>query len=199
MLSRTWLPRRVRARPVPLTPRQAPLLVAAARARATSKGRTKAKAPTNGTQMDPPRSTVRLHRRPVNSRCLLLAPLRQSARGMPKCSQSLVRHTTARRASSSRCHLASSGVFDVGKFCAANGVAFNDCCWEFVCSQWMSTFYRANKAFYAGNAQRAVQALRLACARCPHSSDTSNHPEALAAKHKFPPHLGKMMAHFRQG
>ena len=31
-----------------------------------------------------------------------------------------------------------SGVFDVGKFCAANGAAFNDGCWEFVCSYWMS-------------------------------------------------------------
>ena len=92
-----------------------------------------------------------------------------------------------------------SAVFDVGKFCAANGIAFNDYCWEFACSYWLSTFDRANRAYYPADARRTATALRTACARCPHSSDTSNHPEALSAKHKVPPHMAKMMTYFRQG
>ena len=85
-----------------------------------------------------------------------------------------------------------SGIFDVGKFCAAHGIAFNDYCWEFVCSYWMSTFDRVNKVFYNMNSKQAAATLRLACARCSRSADTSNHPEALAAKHKLPDHLAKM-------
>ena len=90
-----------------------------------------------------------------------------------------------------------SGVFDVGKFCAANGAAFNDYCWEFVCSYWLSTFDRANRAYYPTDAKRFALALKLACARCPHSPDTSNHPEAQSAKHLMPPHMLKMMTYFR--
>ena len=91
------------------------------------------------------------------------------------------------------------GIFDVGKFCAANGVAFNDYCWEFVCSYFMSTFDRANRAFFTLDDRRAASALRLGCARCGNSSDTSNHPEALSAKHSLPSHLAKMATYFRQG
>ena len=92
-----------------------------------------------------------------------------------------------------------SGIFDVGKFCSVNGVAFNDYCWEFACSYWMSTYGKANRVFFDLNQKRAAQALRLACARCGHSSDTSNHPEALSAKHALPNHLAKMATYFRQG
>ena len=92
-----------------------------------------------------------------------------------------------------------SGIFDVGKFCSVNGIAFNDYCWEFVCSYWMSTFDKANRVFFDLDQRRAAQALRLACARCGHSSDTSNHPEALSAKHALPNHLAKMATYFRQG
>ena len=92
-----------------------------------------------------------------------------------------------------------SGIFDVGKFCSVNGIAFNDYCWEFACSYWMSTFDKANRVFFDLDQQRAAQALRLACARCGHSSDTSNHPEALSAKHALPNHLAKMATYFRQG
>ena len=91
------------------------------------------------------------------------------------------------------------GIFDVGKFCSANGVAFNDYCWEFICSYWMSTFDKANNCFFDMNQQRAAQALRLGCARCRHSSDTSTHPEALSAKHALPTNLAKMKTYFRQG
>ena len=91
------------------------------------------------------------------------------------------------------------GIFDVGKFCAANGVAFSDYCWEFVCSYWMSSFDRTNRCFYDMDQRRAAQALGLACARCGHSSDTSAHPEALSAKHALPNHLAKMATYFRQG
>ena len=91
-----------------------------------------------------------------------------------------------------------SGVFDVGKFCAATGNAFNDYCWEFVCSMWMSTFDRANKALFDTDANRQARALRVACARCPHTSDTSNHPEAVASKHKLPGQITKRMTYFRQ-
>ena len=52
-----------------------------------------------------------------------------------------------------------SAIFDVGKFCGANGVAFNDYCWEFVCSYWLSTFERANKNFRNLNASDAAKAL----------------------------------------
>ena len=92
-----------------------------------------------------------------------------------------------------------SGIFDVGKFCAAHGIAFNDYCWEFVCSSWMSTFDRVNKVFYTMSSNQASGTLRLACARCSRSADTSNHPEALAAKHKLPDQLAKMATYFRQG
>jgi len=74
----------------------------------------------------------------------------------------------------------------------------NDYCWEFVCSYWLSTFDRVNKKFRNLNASDAAKALRVACARrCPHSPDTPNHPEALAAKHKLPDHLAKMGKYFR--
>ena len=90
-------------------------------------------------------------------------------------------------------------VFDVGKFCAANGIAFIDYCWEFVCSYWLSTFDRANRKFFDGDAKSTAKALRIACARCSHSSDTSNHPDALSAKHSLPNHMAKMLTYFRQG
>ena len=92
-----------------------------------------------------------------------------------------------------------SGIFDVGKFCSANGIAFKDYCWEFVCSHWMSSFDRVNKVFHPADANKAAAMLRLACARCPHSADTSNHPEALSAKHKLPKELAKMATYFWQG
>ena len=78
-----------------------------------------------------------------------------------------------------------SGIFDVGKFCSANGIAFNDYCWEFACSQWMSSFDRVKKVFYPDDAKKAAARLRLACGRCPHSADTPNHSEALSAKHQI--------------
>ena len=105
-------------------------------------------------------------------------------------------HTTRRRANSRHSNLA---FFDVGKFCATNGIAFNGYCWEFVCSYWMSTFDKASKVFFTLDDRRAAGALRIACARCANSSDTSNHPEALAAKHNLPDHLAKMATYFRQG
>ena len=94
-----------------------------------------------------------------------------------------------------------SGIFDVGKFCSANGVAFNDYCWEFVCSYWMSSFDRVNKVYYTLDAKRSASVLRLACGRCPHSADTSNHPEALSAKYQLPDQskLAKTTTYFRQG
>ena len=49
-----------------------------------------------------------------------------------------------------------SGIFDVGKFCAANGIAFNDYCWEFVCSYWMSSFDRVNKVHLTLDARRSA-------------------------------------------
>ena len=91
-----------------------------------------------------------------------------------------------------------SGIFVVGKFCSANGIAFNDYCREFVCSYWLSSFDRANKVFYTADARRTASILRLACGRCPHSAGTSNHPEALSAKHKLPAQLAKMATYFRQ-
>ena len=54
-----------------------------------------------------------------------------------------------------------SGIFDVGKFCAANGIAFNDYCWEFVCSYWMSSFDRVNRVYLALDAKRSASILRL--------------------------------------
>jgi hypothetical protein len=91
-------------------------------------------------------------------------------------------------------------IFDVGKFCSSKGVAFSDYCWEFVCSYWLSSFDRVNKTFFdMSSGTKGARALRLACARCQHSSDTSNHPEALAAKHKLPDHLAAMMTYFRLG
>jgi hypothetical protein len=69
-----------------------------------------------------------------------------------------------------------------------------------VCSYWLSSFDRVNKTFFdMSNGTKGARALRLACARCQHSSDTSNHPEALAAKHKLPDHLAAMMTYFRLG
>ena len=92
-----------------------------------------------------------------------------------------------------------SGIFDVGKFCVANGIAFGDYCWEFVCSYFMSTFDRANRVFFTLDDKRAASALRLGCARCGNSSDTSNHTEALSAKHNVPSNIAKMATYFRQG
>ena len=40
-----------------------------------------------------------------------------------------------------------SGVFDVGKFCGANGIAFNGYCWEFVCSSCLQLLIVPTRSF----------------------------------------------------
>lgn len=90
-------------------------------------------------------------------------------------------------------------IFDIGRFCAAKGVTFNDFCWEFVCSYWLSSYDRAKKIMIDMKDVQGARALRLACARCQRSSDTSNHPEALSGKHKLPNDLASMVTYFRLG
>ena len=195
MLSRTWL--RVQARLVLPTPRRTFLLavavsvlVAAGKGKGKGKGANKRNADGSPKVDGPPSSP------PGNQP--LLAPGAFAA----SCSWSAQVLTITREyndAKTGKLKKLPPGIFDVGKFCGANGIAFNDYCWEFVCSYWLSTFDRANKKFHNMTASNAAKALRVACARCPHSSDTSNHPEALAAKHKLPDQLAKMLTYFRQG
>ena len=86
--------------------------------------------------------------------------------------------------------------FDVGAFCKKVGADFNAFCWEFICSYFLAAYDRNHKKWRdCGHAT----ALRISCARCPHSHSTSDHPEALAAKHALPPKLDSMLTYFRQG
>ena len=202
MLSRAWL--RIHARLVLLTPRRPLLLVvvvsvlvavARARARAT-------KAPSSEMRTEHPRPMLNRHRNadgtPKGRAPQAFAPGSFAS----NCTWSAQVLTIKRDVKDKKTGVLKPmppGIFDVGKFCAANGVAFNDYCWEFVCSYWMSSFDRTNRCFYDMDQRRAAQALVLACARCGHSSDTSAHPEALSAKHALPNHLAKMATYFRQG
>ena len=201
MLSRAWL--QIHARLVPPTPRRLLLLVVGmAVVVVVARAKAKAKAPTNGMRTVRPRP---------------MPPFTKNADGTPKgrapsafapgsfssnCTWSAQVLTIKRDVKDKKTGVLKPmppGIFDVGKFCAANGVAFSDYCWEFVCSYWMSSFDRTNRCFYDMDQRRAAQALGLACARCGHSSDTSAHPEALSAKHALPNHLAKMATYFRQG
>lgn len=82
--------------------------------------------------------------------------------------------------------------FDIGKFCSAVGVSFDDFCWEFLCSYFLSTFDRPKKVFCADDG-KLRNAMRVACGRCPHSADTVNHLEALGHKHKLPKDFVKLV------
>ena len=89
--------------------------------------------------------------------------------------------------------------FDVGAFCKKAGVDFNAFCWEFVCSYFLSAYDRANKQWRDLKGFPGQRAIRTSCARCPHSHLTSDHPEAVSAKHALPPKLDSMVTYFRQG
>jgi len=89
--------------------------------------------------------------------------------------------------------------FDVGAFCKKVGADFDSYCWEFICSYFLSAYDRVNKKWYDSDGSRKQRAIRLSCARCPHSSSTSDHPEAFSAKHALPPKLDSMLTYFRQG
>jgi hypothetical protein len=89
--------------------------------------------------------------------------------------------------------------FDVGAFCKKAGVDFNAFCWEFVCSYFLSAYDRVNKQWRDLKGFPGQRALRTSCARCPHSHLTSDHPEAVSAKHALPPKLDSMVTYFRQG
>ena len=89
--------------------------------------------------------------------------------------------------------------FDVGAFCTKHSVDFNAFCLEFVCSYFLAAYDRATKQWRDTTGVRGQGAVRVVCARCPHSHLTSNHPEALSAKHALPPKLETSATYFRQG
>ena len=89
--------------------------------------------------------------------------------------------------------------FDVGAFCKKTGADFNAFCWEFICSYFLAAYDRANKRWRDTKGSDGARALRTSCARCPHSHSTSDHPEAVSAKHALPPKLEMMVTYFRQG
>ena len=89
--------------------------------------------------------------------------------------------------------------FDVGAFCKKHSVDFNALCWEFVCSYFLAAFDCTTKKWRDTTGARGHGQVRVSCARCPHSHLTSDHPEALSAKHALPPKLGTLATYFRQG
>ena len=89
--------------------------------------------------------------------------------------------------------------FDVGAFCKKVGANFDSYCWEFICSYFLSAYDRVDKKRHDSDGARKQRAIRLSCARCPHSRLTSDHPETQAAKHALPLKLDVMTTYFRQG
>ena len=89
--------------------------------------------------------------------------------------------------------------FDVGAFCKKHSVNFNAFCWEFVCSYFLAAFDRVTKRWRDTSGAPRHGHVRVGCARCPHSHLTSDHPEALSAKHALPPKLETLATYFRQG
>ena len=63
--------------------------------------------------------------------------------------------------------------FDVGAFCKKVGADFNAFCWEFICSYFLSAYDRINKQFRDMKGTSGPRAIRISCARCPHSHATS--------------------------
>ena len=88
-------------------------------------------------------------------------------------------------------------VVDVAKFCKANGVKQADYCWEFVASYFWSSFDRATNALADKGSNRVKRAMRIACSRCPKSSDTSKHPEGLMAMHAMPKSVNNLVTYFQ--
>ena len=88
-------------------------------------------------------------------------------------------------------------VVDVAKFCKANGVKQADYCWEFVASYFWSSFDRATNALADKGSNRVKRAMRIACSRCPKSSDTSRHPEGLMAMHAMPKNVNNLVTYFQ--
>ena len=88
---------------------------------------------------------------------------------------------------------------DVGAFCKKVGFDFHAFCWEFICSYFLSAFDRANKKFKDMKGPLSTRDVRISCVRCPHWHATSDHPEALSAKHALPPKLESMATYFRRG
>ena len=88
-------------------------------------------------------------------------------------------------------------VVDVAKFCKANGVKQADYCWEFVASYFWSSFDRATNALADKGSNRVKRAMRIACSRCPKSSDTSKHPEGLMAMHAMPKNVNNLVTYFQ--
>ena len=90
--------------------------------------------------------------------------------------------------------------FDVGAFC-------KKLAWTSTLSAGSSSAHTSLSAYRP--CQQAVarhrmdvrgqRAIRTSCARCPHSHLTSDHPEAVSAKHALPPKLDSMVTYFRQG
>ena len=89
--------------------------------------------------------------------------------------------------------------FDIGAFCKKHSADFNAFCWEFVCSYFLSAFDRITKKWKDTTGRLGRRAVHVACAHCPHSHATSDHPEALSTKHALPPELGNLLTYFRQG
>ena len=88
-------------------------------------------------------------------------------------------------------------VVDVAKFCKASGVKQADYCWEFVASYFWSSFDRATNALADKGSNRVKRAMRIACSRCPNSSDTAKHPEGLMAMHAMPKSVNNLVTYFR--
>ena len=88
-------------------------------------------------------------------------------------------------------------IVDVAKLYKANGVKQADFCWEFVASYFWSSFDRATNALADKGSNRVKRAMRIACSRCPKSSDTSKHLEGLMAMHAMPKNINNLVTYFR--
>ena len=90
-------------------------------------------------------------------------------------------------------------VVDVAKFCKANGAKQSDYCWEFVASYFWSWYDRATNYLADKGSNGAKRAMRVACSRCPNSSDTSKHPKGLMAMHAMlkPKSTNNLFTYFR--
>ena len=88
-------------------------------------------------------------------------------------------------------------VLDVAKFCKANGVKPSYYCWEFIASCFWSSYDRATNSLADRGSNRVKRAMRIACSRCPKSSDTSKHPGGLMAMHSMPKSVNNLIAYFQ--
>ena len=78
-----------------------------------------------------------------------------------------------------------------------DGVKQADYCWEFVASYFWSSFDRATNALADKGSNRVKRAMRIACSRCPKSSDTAKHPEGLMAMHAMPKNVNNLVTYFQ--